>query len=106
MARIKSNNYFKVHYDHGINVWNGLKYNFYASCNTRNLSSFNFRLGVHLIDKNFQSDTRLKVNNFFNPEVTLYNRTVVNYGIWRLGLIGACLPQKQILSRSGAVLGF
>ncbi len=64
LARIKSNSYFKIHYDHGINLLQNLKYNLYASINTRGLSSFNLRFGVHLIDKNFQSDTRVKINNF------------------------------------------
>lgn len=105
LARIKSNSYFKIHYDHGINVWQNLKYNLYASFNTRALSSFNLRFGVHVIDKNFQTDTRMKINNFWKPEITLYNRTVINYGIWRLGLIGCCLPQRQVIPRSGTVLG-
>lgn len=106
LARIRSNNYIKIHYDHGINVWNNLKYNLYASFNTKNLNSYNLRLGVHLFGKNFQSDTRLKLNNFSKPELTLYNRTVVDYGIWRLGLIGSFLPSKKVVSRGGAVLGF
>jgi len=64
LARIKSNSYFKIHYDHGINIWQNLKYNFYASFSTRGLSSYYLRFGVHVIDKNFQSDTRVKINNF------------------------------------------
>ena len=92
LTRIRSNNYFKIHYDNGIQTWNNLHYNLYCSVSAKGhtgLSLSSLKGGLHLVGKYFQTDTRVKVYHFKSPDITLYNRSVFKYGIMRLGWAGS-----------------
>jgi len=61
-AKVKSNNYLKLHYDHGITKQFGRNWNFYATLNSNKaLENVSLRLGAAHIDEKCNSDNRLKI---------------------------------------------
>jgi len=80
-TRVKSSNYFKVHYDHGFTEFINKKWNLYGSFWTdKSLTKTSVRIGAASLHEKFHSDSRLRVNlnsgahNFF-----WYNRTLVTH---------------------------
>lgn len=54
----------RVHYDHGINLIQNHRVNFYGSFGfSRDWSKYNFKIGAQILEKNATVDNRLTVNN-------------------------------------------
>jgi len=62
-TRIKSSNYIKVHYDHGITELFTKKWNIYGTYWTdKSLSKNSFRIGAASLHEKCDSDTRIRAN--------------------------------------------
>ena len=109
LVKVKSNNYFKFHYDHGILESGKNKWNFYGSLNgTKTLENLNIRFGAHLINDRYQSDNRLKIEpgSANNYQLTWYNRSVAERGKWRYGMLGAFKLNNQCLIKNNVFVGY
>ena len=109
MIKMKSNNSFKLHYDHGIFKKGNNKWNLYGSLNgTRSLDHLSFRLGAHLITNNYQSDNRIKIEPGISKDlnVTWYNRSVAEKGKWRFGMLGALKLNNRCLMKNNFFIGY
>jgi hypothetical protein len=109
MARVKSSDYLKLHYDHGLLEQGGRQWNFYGSLNvTRALRGASVRVGAHLIGDSLQTDNRLKVELQNKPEgrVTWYNRSVASSGKFRFGFLGAYSLSNNFFVKNNCLLGY
>jgi len=108
-AKIKSSNYLKVQYDHGVIEQFNRKWNIYGSINTnKSLEDLSLRIGAsHLGDK-CHSDNRLKID-FGSEErknVTWYNRTLVYQNKFTFGLLGAYGISHNVVAKNNLLVGY
>lgn len=89
----------RIHYDHGVNVIQNHKFNFYGSFGfQRDWSKYNFKLGFQLLEKDATVDNRIRVTHDHN--VTWFHRTTANINDVRLGVIAALdITNKQLLKK-------
>lgn len=106
-AKLKSKNYVKLHYDHGVTrIWNK-DWNLYASLNaTKNLDNVSVRLGATNLNKVCHSDNRLKFDSKDPKNMTWYNRTIVNKNKFTFGLLGAYGFANNVLVKNNILLGY
>lgn len=107
-AKVKSNNYLKVHYDNGVfEKWNS-KWNLYASVNTNKaFENLSLRLGAANNSGTCHSDSRLRVDfNGSDKNLTYYNRTVVTQDKFTFGLLAAYGISSNILVKNNFLFGY
>lgn len=80
-TRVKSSNYIKVHYDHGICQSQGKDWNLYASFWTnKTITHSSFRVGAASIHPRCNSDNRIKIDIKSGlHQLFWYNRTLSNF---------------------------
>jgi len=108
-AKIKSNNYLKLHLDnHIVEKWNQ-KWNLYASLNlNKAFENISLRLGAGHQSEHCNSDTRLRVdfNNDNKRNFTLYNRTVVNHNKFTFGSLLVYGLTNNVLVKNNLLFGY
>lgn len=107
-AKCKSNNYVKLHFDHGIREIKNRKWNFYGTVNcNKALQNFAFKLGACHVSKACHSDNRVKVEargsdyNYF-----WYHRTVINHNKFTYGILGVYDIGNRILQKNNLFLRY
>jgi hypothetical protein len=108
-AKIKSSNYLKVHYDHGIEEKWGQKWNLYATLNSNKaLENVSLRLGVAHVSEKCNSDNRLKIEYGAENKknLTWYNRTYVQHDKFTFGVLGAYSLSQNIISKNSLLFGY
>ena len=97
-AKVKSTDYIKLHYDHGICEHKGKKWNCYASVNSNKLlKNILFKAGVANLGEKCNSDNRIRVNIQDEIEYHWYNRTVVTKDKYKFGFLSVVNLGKKIL---------
>ena len=95
---MKSTDYIKVHYDHGVCEKEGKKWNLYASVNANKLlKNVLFKAGVAQITDKYNIDNRIRVNVQDEIEYHWYNRTVVNKDKYKFGFLSVVNLGKKVL---------
>ena len=108
-AKIKSNNYLKLHFDNGYIEQFDKKWNLYGTLNcNKALENLSLRLGAAHISKHCNSDNRLKIDfdNGGRNNLTFYNRTLVNHEKIYFGLMAAYNITNNILVKNNVLLGY
>lgn len=107
-SKVKSNDYLKIHYDHGTTSFFERTWNFYATVNaTKSLKDLSYRVGVAHLSKVCNSDSRLRVKKGESEtEVTLYNRTTVTHNKFTFGVVGAYEVARNLISKNSILLGY
>lgn len=108
-SKVKSNNYIKLHYDHGVvEQWNS-KWNLYATLNTnKSLENISVRLGAGNKSERCHSDNRLRIDFGADSKqnLTWYNRTVVTYDKFTFGFLAAFGISQRILLKNNLLFGY
>lgn len=107
-AKLRGNDYVKIHYDNGYTTFQNKLFNFYAACNSdRTLALKSVKLGVAHDSKHCHSDNRLKISQEkggFN--YTWGNRTMVYDGKFRFGLVTCFDICNKILKKNNVLFGY
>lgn len=106
-ARVKSTNYIKLHYDHGLTVWQDNVWNLYSSFWTdKSLSKSSVRLGFASIHPRCTSDNRLRVNTALGAHTFYYyNRTLSYFNQNKLGIVAVIDLTNKVLQKNNVLLG-
>jgi hypothetical protein len=103
-AKIKSNDYIKLHYDHGITEWKNKRLNIYASINSNKLlQNLSFKLGVAHLGKTCHTDNRLKVDLKGKNEMEYYwyHRTMITKDKCKFGFLSVADLSKYFFYHVG-----
>lgn len=105
-AKIKSSNYVKVHYDHGVETYNNKAFNFYSSLwADKSLSKTSFRVGLHTLHPKCNSDNRIRVDS--DKNVYWYNRTMNTLTPKvKFGLVSCVDVRNHILQKNNILLNY
>ena len=107
-AKVKSADYLKLHYDHGLREWQKKKY--YLFGNLRSNKSFTdmtLKAGVGHISEHCQSDNRIRVNLQQNDSAwCFYHRTTVTHNKLTLGFVGVFDLTQKVLQKNNFLLGY
>ena len=106
-ARVKSNNYIKLHYDHGLTLWKDNIWNLYTSFWTdKSLSKSSVRFGFASIHPRCTSDNRLRVNSSLGSHTfCYYNRTLSYWNQNKLGIVAVIDLTNKVLQKNNVLLG-
>jgi hypothetical protein len=108
-SKIKSSNYLKLHYDHGLTNFHDKNWNLYASVNANKaIQQLSLRLGVSHIAPKCTSDNRLKIDFFpeGKKDFTIYHRTVNNIDKFTLGVIGVYSITSNLIKKNDVLIGY
>lgn len=108
-AKLKSRDYIRLHYDHGIVEHSNKKWNLYASLNSnKSLENISLRLGAANKSEHCHSDNRLKVDfaSDKSQNLTWYNRTIVNHQKFSFGIMAAYGITKNLLVKNNLLFGY
>lgn len=106
-ARVKSSNYVKLHYDHGLKEVNGRLWNFYSSFWTdKTLSKNSVRIGAAIINSKYQSDNRIRINTSLSGVHTLYwyNRTTTYWNQSKVGIVSVVDLTNKVVQKNNVLL--
>ncbi len=106
-ARVKSNNYIKLHYDHGLTHWQEQQWNLYSSFWTdKSFSKSSVRIGLASIHPKCTSDSRLRVNTALGAHTFyFYNRTLSFWNQTKFGLVTVVDLSNQVVQKNDILLG-
>lgn len=108
-TKVKSTNYIKVHYDHGICECKHLKkWNFYSSFWTdKTLSKSSIRFGLANYNEKCDSDNRLRINSQSGAHTFhWYHRTMANHNSFKLGVLSVVDLSNRVLEKNNLLLGY
>lgn len=108
-AKIKSNDYLKLHYEDGTRKISGKDFFFYAGLNTnKKLDLLSVKLGVGHDSEHCHSDNRLKITNQAGGchQYHWYNRTMVYQNKFRFGLVTCLDICNKVLQKHNILLGY
>lgn len=107
-TRVKSTNYIKLHYDHGLTQCYGKQWNFYASFWTdKSLSKSSVRVGAASYHPNCTSDNRIRVNATSGAHSFYwYNRTLATHTNLKFGLVSVVDLTNQVIQKNNILLGY
>jgi hypothetical protein len=106
-TRVKSSNYIKIHYDHGVCDCNGQQWNLYSSFWTdKSLSKSSARVGAALIHPRYNSDNRIRVNTVSGAHTFFwYSRTLAFYKQSKFGLLSVVDLGNKVVQKNNLLLG-
>ncbi len=106
-TRVKSSNYLKVHYDHGLFENNGRLWNFYSSFWTdKSLSKSSVRIGAGIVHARYQTDNRIRVNLSSGAHTFyLYNRSLAFWNQTKFGVVSVIDLTNRIVQKNHLLLG-
>lgn len=107
-AKVKSGDYIKLHYDDGIRNVNGKDVYLYSALNfNRSLDLLALKVGVGHDSQHCHTDSRLKVSNQKGVQgYFFYNRTVVNHGKFKFGLVSCFDICNKVLQKNNVLVGY
>jgi hypothetical protein len=105
-AKVKSTNYIKVHYDHGIEAYNNKKYNFYSTLwSDKSMSKASFRLGLGTLHPKCNSDNRIRVDS--DKSLYWYNRTMCTlHDKVKFGLVSVVDVGNKVLQKNNILFNY
>lgn len=106
-TRIKSNNYIKLHYDHGLSLWQDNMWNLYSSFWTdKSLTNSSVRFGFASIHPRCTSDNRFRVNSSLGSHTFhFYNRTLSYWNKNKFGIVVVVDLTNKVLQKNNVLLG-
>lgn len=106
-TRVKSTDYIKIHYDHGLCECHSKVWNLYGSFYTdKTLSKTSLRLGAASIHPQCNSDNRLRVNTVSGAHSFYwYNRTITNHKQFKFGLVSVVDLSNRVLQKNNLLFG-
>ena len=106
-ARIKSSDYLKIHFDHGLHQNGDKQWNLYSSFWTdKSLSKASIRLGAAVIHSRYNSDNRIRINSVSGSQTYLwYNRTLSFWKQSKFGFVSIVDLSNKVLQKNNVLLG-
>ncbi len=106
-TRIKSSDYIKIHFDHGLHLVSDRHWNFYSSFwSDKSLSKSSVRLGAAVVHARYNSDNRIRVNTVSGASSFYwYNRTL---GFWKqskFGCVSVIDLTNKVVQKNNVLLG-
>lgn len=105
-AKIKSNDYIKLNYDHGLKEWKQNKYNLFAGFNsTKGLRNIALKAGVGHYSQHCDSENRIR----FDLQQNVWqwgNRTVVKHNKLTFGIVTVLDITNRVLQKNNLLLGY
>lgn len=105
-TRVKSTDYIKVHYDHGVYELYNKLWNIYGSFWTdKSLSKTSMRIGAASNHPKCHSDNRLRVNSSSGAHSFYwYNRTLAFHNQSKFGVIAVVDLTNRVLQKNNVLL--
>ena len=107
-AKVKSSDYVKLNYDHGVRDWKEKKYYLYGglTCN-KSLNKMVLKAGVGHISEHCTSDNRVRAS--LQQEETQWqwnNRTTVKHNKFTFGLLTVFDITNRVLQKNNLLFGY
>lgn len=107
-TKVKSTNYIKVQYDHGLRSYRGNLFYVFGGINAdKFINNVNFRIGLGHIAENVNSENRLKVNLVKDKnQYFWYHKTYLAYKRARFGVMTVFDLNNCVLQKNNLLFGF
>lgn len=107
-TKIKSSDYIKLNYDHGVREWNNKKYNLFAGLNcSKGLRNLTFKAGVGNYSEHCDSENRIRVGLQQDGNVWQWaNRTLVKHNKLTFGLVSVLDISNRVLQKNNLLFGY
>lgn len=107
-TKVKSNDYIKLHYDHGVRSYNGRNLYFFGGVNSSKLlNNIDFRIGFGYISPNSNIENRLKVTRHQeNNRYHWYHKTFFVRNNYRFGFLGVADLTNLVLQKNNLLFGW
>ena len=105
---MKSNDYIKLNYDHGVREWNLRKYNYFAGVNcNKALRNIALKFGVGHYSEHCDSENRIRVGLQQDENVWQWAcRTTVRHNRLTFGLVTVFDIGHRVLQKNNILLGY
>jgi hypothetical protein len=105
-TRVKSSDYIKLHFDHGLHQIGERQWNFYSSIWTdKSISKSSVRLGAAVIHAKHNSDCRLRINSVSgHHSFYLYNRTLAFWKQSKFGFVSVVDLGNKVVQKNNVLL--
>ena len=107
-AKVKSSDYLKLNYDHGVRQWNLNFYNFFAGVNcSKGLRNITLKAGVGSYSEHCDSENRIRVGLQQDGNVWQWaNRTMVKQNKLTVGLVSVFDITNRVLQKNNILVGY
>lgn len=106
-TKVKSTDYIKVQYDHGLRSYKGRFYYAFAGLNSNKLlNNLSFRLGLGLVSENCNTENRLKVSLDKDKKFHWYHKTYLAYKRARFGFITVVDLNRTVFQKNNILFGY
>ncbi len=105
---MKSTNYIKVHYDHGLTQLHGKQWNLYGSFSTdKSLTKSSVRVGAASYAPKCNSDNRIRVDTTSGEHSFFwYNRTLSTINQFKFGIVSVVDLSRRVLQKNNLLFAY